>query len=426
MQTDLQIERWRPLLQNEAGARALAAAREIAERLLALHGGDTGGLPEITGGREASIARGPAGLALCFAYLDRASPECGYAEAAAHHLERALELLAAVPMDASLYEGFAGIGWAMAHLHQQLLDCDEDPVESIDEALLEFLQRPSWDGEYDLMSGLVGLGVYGLERLPRPTGVACVERVIDHLEATAVTGEQGVAWFSRPGWSPLLTVDFPRGYFDTGVAHGQAGIIAFLGRACAAGVHVHKARPLLDQAVAWLLNQKADAAYVFPDCVTADKQKGRTRLGWCYGDLGIAAALLGAARNVNEPAWEREAIAVGLRAAARRPEAAGVAEDGLCHGAAGLAHLFNRMYQATNEPRFKQAAEMWFERLFTLRRGGEGIAGFVNFGHEGEVFFLDTGLYRGAAGIAMALLAAATGIEPNWDRMMLLPAKTAN
>ena len=162
----LAAKSWRPLLSDEVGRCALASVREIAERLQALHCGGANHLPKITAGREASIARGPAGLALFFAYLDQAIPESGYAEVAAKYLEQAIHLLATVPMRPSLYEGFTGIALAMTHLGEQLLDCDEDPNETIDEALLELLQISPWTGEYDLMEGLVGLGVYGLERLP--------------------------------------------------------------------------------------------------------------------------------------------------------------------------------------------------------------------------------------------------------------------
>jgi lantibiotic biosynthesis protein len=413
---------WRPLLSDEVGRCAMASVREVAERLQVMHGGGADHLHKIKAGREASLARGPAGLALLFAYLDRAIPECGYAETAAHYLEQAIHLLATVPMRPSLYEGFTGISWAMTHLRDQLLDCDEDPNETIDDALLELLQVSPWTGEYDLMEGLVGLGVYGLERLPNPKAIECVERVIAHLGATATETEQGVAWFSQPGWSPPVDEDFPHGHFDTGVAHGQAGIIAFLGRACAADVNAGKARKLLDQAIAWLVAQNTGGdGYVFPDYVSSEKQKGRTRPDWCYGDLGIAAALISAAQNVNEPSWEREAVELASRVAERSPEQS-VVEDGLCHGRAGAGHIFNRLYQATNEPQFERAATVRFERLLALRRPDEGIGGFTNFGHEGVEVFLDTGLYRGAAGIGLALLAASTHIEPHWDRMMLLPA----
>ena len=48
-------------------------------------------------------------------------------------------------------------------------------------------------------------------------------------------------------------------------------------------------------------------------------------------------------------------------AAAKRPRGfSGVVDAGLCHGAAGLGHVFNRLFQATGEQRLALAAREWF------------------------------------------------------------------
>jgi hypothetical protein len=146
------------------------------------------------------------------------------------------------------------------------------------------------------------------------------------------------------------------------------------------------------------------------------------RLAWCYGDPGVAVALLQTARCVEEPAWERAARMTARRAAQRPAEQAGVVDAGLCHGAAGLGHLFNRLYQATGEPTLGEAARFWFGRTLQMHRPERGIGGYEAWrgGDDGELIWIaDAGLLTGAAGIALALLAAITSIEPAWDRMLL-------
>ena len=113
---------------------------------------------------------------------------------------------------------------------------------------------------------------------------------------------------------------------------------------------------------------------------------------------------------------------MGRAAATRAPEDSGVVDAGLCHGAAGVAHLFNRMYQATGAPRLGEAAQFWFERTLALRRAGEGMSGFSAWmsapdGEQGWV--ADPYFLTGAAGIGLALLAAVTPCEPEWDRVLL-------
>ena len=154
------------------------------------------------------------------------------------------------------------------------------------------------------------------------------------------------------------------------------------------------------------------------------------RLAWCYGDPGISLALLSAARAAGEPEWERQAVAVARAAATRPRDEGGVVDGGLCHGAAGLAHLYNRLFQATRDPFFKTEALAWIERLLALRRPGEGIAGWQAWRPIGEItgpdpelgWVADPGFLTGAAGIGLALLGAISPVEPAWDRVLLSSA----
>ena len=61
-------------------------------------------------------------------------------------------------------------------------------------------------------------------------------------------------------------------------------------------------------------------------------------------------------------------------------------------------------------------------RTLELRQPGRGISGFSAYRlrSDGRVTWADDpGILTGAAGIALALLAATTPIEPAWDRMLL-------
>jgi hypothetical protein len=57
-----------------------------------------------------------------------------------------------------------------------------------------------------------------------------------------------------------------------------------------------------------------------------------------------------------------------------------------------------------------------------MRRPGRGIGGYEAWlpGAGGQNWAADPGLLTGAAGIALALLAAVTPLEPAWDRVLLL------
>ena len=122
--------------------------------------------------------------------------------------------------------------------------------------------------------------------------------------------------------------------------------------------------------------------------------------------------------------WREKAIDIGAWAAAVPPEESGVVDAGICHGAAGLGHMFNRLYQSSGDERFADAARRWFAQVLQSRGEG-GIAGFRAWNPEPsapEPYLDEPGLILGTAGIAAALAAACSDVAPEWDRMFLMSA----
>ncbi|HEX8274723.1 MAG TPA: hypothetical protein VF615_18975, partial [Longimicrobiaceae bacterium] len=75
----------------------------------------------------------------------------------------------------------------------------------------------------------------------------------------------------------------------------------------------------------------------------------------------------------------------------------------------------------------RAAARRWALRTLELRRPGEGVAGFRSWGPPRgggpSDWQDDAGLLTGATGVALALLAAATPVEPEWDRFLLVSSR---
>src|SRR5262249_23509651 len=155
--------------------------------------------------------------------------------------------------------------------------------------LFRLLDRPTLQIEYDLVRGLVGLGVYALARLRQPRAQDCLGKIVDHLNKRAVRTAGGIAWWTLPGELPeQRRAAYPNGYHDLGVAHGVPGVVAFLAEA-AADLATRTTSELLYGTVPWLLNQKLpnSRAPLFPYCVGESVDPKPARLAWCYGDLGI-------------------------------------------------------------------------------------------------------------------------------------------
>lgn len=429
MTQELTQTAWRPILTGDLLERARQAIDEIAADLRQIASDSSRSTLESWSRGGPSLAGGDAGLSFFFAYLDHARPGEGFDEIALELLERAIEGTGAVQSPPSLYSGFSGVAWTLEHLRGRIFEEEggEDPGEEVAAALLEYLGHTPWLLDYDLIGGLVGFGVYALERGSLPGGPECLARVMERLSETAERGPEGITWRTSPQLiRPADDGLYPEGNFNLGVAHGVPGVIGFLAEAYAAGVE--EARPLLEGAVSWLLRQKLppEKSSIFPYSVAPGVESGPTRLAWCYGDLGVALSLLLAARSVGQEEWEREALAVA-RACAERPlEGSGAVDAGMCHGAAGNAHLFNRLYQATGDPLYAEAARAWFERALEHRRPGEGLGGYTMYvvDHQGELGWRgDAGFLTGSAGVGLALLAATTPVEPEWDRLLVVSVR---
>lgn len=419
-----QQRRWRPILEGATRGHALDAVRGIAEGLRHLppyrspHAHD-----DLAAAPEPGLLTGRAGIAVFFAYLSEIDLLPDAEDLAWRFLDESAAGLASERLGFSLTSGLCGIAWAHDHLHRHLCGRrDRGDLREIDDALVRLLRESRPSDEYDLLYGLVGIGVYALERLPARAARTMACLIVERLAEQAVERAEGAAWWTAPGTIESI----PEGHFNMGMAHGAPGVVGFLAGAAAAGIAPRTTGPLLHRATSWLLAQRKPSGKPtsFAHRCDANGVPGPgSRTAWCYGDPGVVAGLLAAARVSGNAAWVRETLRIARRAAARRGEQCGVVDAGLCHGAAGLAQLFNRMHQATGKREFRGAALHWFERTLEYRRPGRGIGGFTAVrspaGAPG-VEVSDPGILTGSAGIGLALLGAATAVEPAWDRVLLL------
>jgi lantibiotic modifying enzyme len=395
------VSRWRPILEGAAASEARAIARAIGESLQHRTGEDRGG---------AALGASQADRALFFSYLALADQAGDRSELAARCLEEAFHFVATTTLGPDLFGGFTSVAWVMQHLAGAGMSGAVD-VDSIDEALEDLLEEDDPEQPFDLLSGLAGFGVYFLEQLPGVAARRRVTLVVDRLARTAVEDGPGLTWRTPPSLLPLFNQDPRLGHhYNVGVSHGVGGVLGFLAGAHAAEIAPARTGPLIEGAARWVLAQKLPppSPSRYPAWVIAERGAARpTRLAWCYGDIGLAAALLVASRATGDGTLRREAIELGCDAARRSVEHTGVADAGLCHGASGIAHLFNRMFQATGVETLREASVRWFDHLIRMPRPRD-----------------DGSLLLGDPGVALALLAAATPVEPGWDRIFVASTAT--
>lgn len=331
-------------------------------------------------------------------------------------------------LPSDVFCGLSAIGWTIEHLTRLFAGENfgqvqpggsEDPLTDIDGLILRRLKVGHWRGSYDLLRGIVGFGVYFLERLPRRTAMEGVSLILDCLEQQAEESSLGITWRTPAEQIPeTWRHQYPAGYYNLGVAHGIPAVMQFLGELVFAGIEVATAGHLLEGSIVWMQAQQQgpDAPSRYSRWVIPGDQPTVSPLAWCYGDVGIAGVLRHVARRLGREDWLRFAKSL-LDASLVRPLEQ-VTEVGLCHGAMGIAHVFNRAYQSEHDVRYKEAANRYYMHGLALMDAFEASdVTFVRRLHRNRVKF---SFLQGEIGVALALLSAVSPIEPQWDRRLML------
>ncbi len=317
--------------------------------------------------------------------------------------------------------GLAGLGWAVMHLHGHgLLDADvNELLGPLDGFLEEALFSDLAQGEYDFLHGPLGTALYFFRRMAYTPGAARVLRAfVPALGGLAVRSGNALRWESR------LDESGRRGY-NISLSHGMASLVTLLSKLYAAGIATDAIRPLLHGAVAYILGQELPPDQ-YPSCfptysLETEGQWVASRLAWCYGDLGIASALWLAGRAAGERCWREKAAAVFSRAARRTDlREAGVVDASLCHGTAGIAHVFNRAYHQTGMAALRSARDYWLQQTGSLATYADGLAGYKSYHGKRAGYVNDASLLEGTAGIGLAFMAAADPLYLTWDECLLL------
>lgn len=403
------------VLEGGTRSTALAALQAVAEDLPAALPRKPSDLPP---SHASEYVWSLASAGLFFTYLARAEIVDGDHEAIVNEiLDAAIRLTEEIAdVRPSLYGGVAGLGWTIHHVGRLLGGWDPEATEVLDTELLAYLEHLSPStSPFDLMGGLVGLGVYGLEAENR----RLVELVVEHLAALSEESPEGLSWWTPPEVGGRAF--FASGHFNLGLAHGVAGVLAFLADVHEAGIA--EVQGLLSGAARWLRRQKLSGGErrTFPWAVAPDQPPLAWAFdpGWAYSDAGIAFGLFRAGQVLEDPGVTGEALVIGEREA-RELASVPVRNPGIGYGPAGYVRIFTRWFEHTGRQVFRGAARQSLGDLLALRQPGKGIGGFVTIDRSGRERGVDPSFLSGASGIGLVLLAACSPVEPLWDRLLLL------
>jgi lantibiotic modifying enzyme len=320
--------------------------------------------------------------------------------------------------------GLAGIGWLFEYLSRKgfISEDTNELLSEFDQVLSVALQKFMIYHNYDFLHGGTGVAIYFLQRVRKnPELLPVLNRFIVDLHTMSETMPNGTMT-----WRSVFEWETGEMAYNLSLSHGMAATIWLLTRlSTIKGLNQELVTQMLHNSIAFVLEQELDRQNYFcyfPSARLLESDKVLpSRLGWCYGDLGIATTLYQAGKTLNRQDWINKAMEILLYTAEKRRdlERNAVKDAGLCHGTAGIGHIFYRMWLNTHLPEFKQAADYWFEQTLKMARFSDGLAGYKTWhgkkGWQNEYSFLE-----GIAGIGLALMSYYYEIEPSWDECLLL------
>ncbi|MFJ6934589.1 lanthionine synthetase C family protein [Streptomyces globosus] len=283
--------------------------------------------------------------------------------------------------------------------------------------------------EFDAIRGLTGYGAYLLRRRPDSDTVrAIVDYLVQLTQPLTHRGETVPGWWTASGPSGRPDHRYPDGHANTGLAHGIGGVLALLALASIRGTMASGHRDAIATILHWLDRWEVDSGrgpawpywVTLPALRTDHLPVGPQRPSWCYGTAGLARAQQLAAIALGDRRRQLAAEHSLLAALTDPQQLRETTDNGLCHGFAGLAHIAARAASDALALTAGQLRAVLPALLSAVHPpGSDPAAAAAGLLQTPEP---DPGLLDGAAGIALALLAPATGTPPqtSWDTCLLI------
>lgn len=333
-------------------------------------------------------------------------------------VEGALALVADNEPELNFGRGYSGYAWCLQHLVMAgFLDADMDELTGdITTQLYGFSDHLLSRGEYDYLLGGLGPSIFLLERAGTGHLDLYLEQVVNLLHTLAVsTRDRDFLWLQ-------IIHDGPN-RINLGIAHGIPGLLVILSKCYRLGVQKDKCLELINGGLSFLSNSRfPDGKCSFPFSISIEDGtfQGETPLRWCYGDMGVAMALLTVGDNLDNRDLQKEAIELGLKCTQRlKAEIPLLADAHFCHGSAGIGHMLGRLFQHSGLNAFKEGALICMEDTLKKALYVEDYITFIADKGDFGNLAID-GLMEGSIGIALSLLAFIDNHEPSWDRCFLL------
>lgn len=278
--------------------------------------------------------------------------------------------------------GLAGLGVGLLWLEQEkIIDGVSDNLSDFDVVLLNCMRQMVVEDNFDFLHGAVGIGLYFVDRFKTQPEISAlaIRKLVEAINLKTIRNADGAIRLVYDHKDPVKR-------FNISLSHGLSGTMLFLCRVMKTGIAdslKNQISELLEGMKLYLIGQMQDmqsyGSYFPTFPVNNDAGSRKSRLAWCYGDLGILLALLRTAQTLSDERLTTEIISMlTVEARYRRNLRQNMIHDAcLCHGSAGVAQIFKCLFYETGCEEFNDAYRYWLD--VTLK--------FMTVSDDGDVHF---------------------------------------
>ncbi|WP_299314148.1 lanthionine synthetase C family protein [uncultured Aquimarina sp.] len=323
--------------------------------------------------------------------------------------------------------GISGMGWVLNHLEQNdFIEIDIDNLcLDLDNYLYQLMIDDLQKGNYDFLHGGLGYAFYFLSRYENTKSDSARKNYqtyllsfIDFLRKKSENYKDTLRWISEIG------LEHKEKVYNLGLSHGMSSIVGILTKLSRHEDFEKTSKKMLQGTISYILqyeNPNKEDATLFPNIIYENgSYEYKSRLAWCYGDLGIGIRLWHASKVLQDESLQNTAITIMEHAAQRTNNKQNMVKDaGICHGSFGNAQIFLRMFKETNNDIFKNACEFWIEDGLNKATHIDGYAGYKQWKGPDE-WKKEISLLEGIAGIGLTLIDYLADFETSWDECLMI------
>lgn len=364
--------------------------------------------------------KGMSGISVFYFQMYLFSHEEKYRELCGKYFMMAYESLEL--SDFSLSNGVSGFMWLVNHFKglNAFESNFEDILLSYDRNMGKVIE--AYQSNLDPMHGLLGIANYILERNIRNKEVL-IKKIVDIIDDKKMESNNGVYWLSGTN-DPSKNM---YKHINIGYAHGMPSILFTINKIRTAGVYVSRCSHLLRSGLNFLKSYYDDSAEeFFPNRIKGEEVLRKSRISFCYGDLGVSYGLTIIGNSLGDLQILHLAKKTAIHVAKRSLENGSNDFDiGLCHGNAGRGYLFYKLYRVFKSNYLKQAAYFNYKNLLEIRKIGQGIAGFtaIDYNDDTQSFQRKAmpGFMDGVAGVGLSIISYLNSrINEHWNKILNL------